>query len=270
MYLHRLREHIGRLGALFRIYRVFCNEYKKIMQWEVLLPVTSSNMSYVHTLTQRMQEPLISSSVLLLFVFSCLRLDAEFFLVVPTFSLVCVLVVLYLRRKSGAFSKQYIQIANNDASQIHRPIAILRIALCGFRHVQPAQTPALIKLSLQTGTEEDKAEYSIATVQLTGKGGQVLPSSAEIAQSLSAIMHNLSIIKNENRRDAILQNACDPWGADISYLYPVLQQIDKTTNSDGELVLLPWDAHDGIINIAVHTAGSYSLSSLMEKEPTVY
>ena len=132
--VERLRDHVNRITALVRLVGQMGVEYRRITQWE---------------------EPLLSTTVLLLFVYACLRLNSEYFLCVPLFLLLYLMVSAYLRRADGSFQKQYIEmdsgIASSEDSKAssslasssfhHRAIAVLRIAVCGFRNFSSSQTP---------------------------------------------------------------------------------------------------------------------------------
>lgn len=252
-----LREHLARMGAAFQLYRAFWAEYRSLMQWE---------------------DPLLTGSAMLVFVYACLRIKTEFFLSVPAFAVIAVMSALYLRRVSGAFQRQYIQTAQSSATATYRPVGRLRIAVCGFRNLSSAQVPALVRVlyapSLQSvaapsgegstaRASSERGEYLIAEVQQGARGAM------DLSQGLNSIMSSLNIIRGEMRRDSVLQNHCFPWGEDVSYLYPVLQQLNDKAASDPEApALLPWHEHEGCVKVVVYMQSSYSLSSLVDKEPT--
>lgn len=230
----RLREHIARVGALLRLYRLGAQQYRRLTQWE---------------------DPLLSALALAAFCWVCLRVDAEYWLSVPACLLVAALSLAYLRRVGGALQRQFVEQDEGAPAAMHRPAALLRVAVCGFRKLGPAQAPALVKVSYQQ-SDDEKSELTVATIHPSR------PASA--VASLSSLMGQLSM--RELRRDFILQDVCDPWGADLSYVYPILQPMDVLAE---EPSLLPWARHEGCVKITVHTFSAYTLSSLIEKEPTV-
>lgn len=255
--VEKLREHLSRVSAVFQLYRAFWAEYRSIMQWE---------------------DPLVTVSALIIFVYSCLRINTAYFLSVPAFALIAMMAVLYLRRVSGAFRRQYIQAEPSSSSSTYRPVGRLRLAVCGFRNLSSSQIPALIRVfympypQMDSGTSGDggnnrvsgeKGEYLVAEIQQGNKG------AIDITQGLNSIINSLNLIRSESKRDSVLQNHCDPWGEHVSYLYPVLQQLnDKAANDPDTPALLPWHEHEGCIKVLVHTQSSYSFSSIMDKEPT--
>ena len=246
-----LREHLARMSAAFQLYRAFWAEYRSLMQWE---------------------DPLVTGSTLLVFIYACLRIKTEFFLSVPAFMLIAVMAALYLRRVSGAFQRQYIQTAPSSAASTYRPVGRLRVAICGFRNLSSSQVPALIRVlylptslsaAAQSDVSSEKGGYLIAEMQQGARG------AIDLTQGLNSIMSSLNILRSETRRDSVLQNHCLPWDDDVSYLYPVLQQLnDKAARDPDAPVLLPWHEHEGCVKVVVYMQSSYSLSSLVDKEPT--
>ena len=79
----------------------------------------------------------------------------------------------------------------------------------------------------------------------------------------------LRVTTSSNPIDASTHRNSGYWGEDVSYLYPVLQQLNDRVSSDPDTsALLPWHEHEGNIKVVVYMQSSYSLSSLVDKEPT--
>ena len=101
------------IGPLTRSYSAFC----RIMEWE---------------------NPLQTLILLIAFVYTTLKIDAEYALCCPIFVILVLFTKSLIDRKSGKFRKYWVEEGNFGKSSIpdkYQPVAVLRVAVVGFRNL---------------------------------------------------------------------------------------------------------------------------------------
>ena len=110
---HSFSHPLQVIGPLTRSYSAFC----RIMEWE---------------------NPLQTLFLLIAFVYTTLKIDAEYALCCPIFVILVLFTKSLIDRKSGQFRKYWVEERNNGKSSSadkYQPVAVLRVAVVGFRNL---------------------------------------------------------------------------------------------------------------------------------------
>lgn len=112
--VERLVKHIGRFQSLINLVGAIFAEYMDLMNWK---------------------DAIFTSTMLLVFVYTTLTINAEYALCCPVFLALCLFTRAYQRRVSGAYTKETIERMkpNNDP---YRPIASLTLAVIETKYAK--------------------------------------------------------------------------------------------------------------------------------------
>lgn len=136
--VERLVKHINRFQALINLVGAIFSEYMDLMNWK---------------------DAIFTSTMLLIFVYTTLKVNAEYALCCPVFLALCLFTRAYYRRTSGAYEKDTIgrMKANNDP---YRPIATLTLAVLETKYGKDPLEPSDPKSSAIS----DAAPVSLASL----------------------------------------------------------------------------------------------------------
>ena len=84
------------------------------------------------------ENPLQTLFLLIVFVYTTLKIDAEYALCCPIFVILVLFTKSLIDRKSGQFRKYWVEEGNFGKSSIpdkYQPVAVLRVAVVGFRNL---------------------------------------------------------------------------------------------------------------------------------------
>jgi hypothetical protein len=84
------------------------------------------------------ENPLQTLFLLIAFVYTTLKIDAEYALCCPIFVILVLFTKSLIDRKSGQFRKYWVEEGNFGKSSIpdkYQPVAVLRVAVVGFRNL---------------------------------------------------------------------------------------------------------------------------------------
>ena len=84
------------------------------------------------------ENPLQTLFLLIVFVYTTLKIDAEYALCCPIFVILVLFTKSLIDRKSGQFRKYWVEDRNNGKSsstEKYQPVAVLRVAVVGFRNL---------------------------------------------------------------------------------------------------------------------------------------
>ena len=84
------------------------------------------------------ENPLQTLFLLIVFVYTTLKIDAEYALCCPIFVILVLFTKSLIDRKSGQFRKYWVEERNNGKSSStdkYQPVAVLRVAVVGFRNL---------------------------------------------------------------------------------------------------------------------------------------
>lgn len=105
--VERLVKHIGRFQLLINLVGAIFSEYLDLMNWK---------------------DFIFTSTMLLVFVYTALKINAEYALCCPVFLALCLFTRAYYRRVSGTYEKETIGRMKNN-NDPYRPIATLTMAV---------------------------------------------------------------------------------------------------------------------------------------------
>jgi hypothetical protein len=238
--IERLSRHIDRFKLLLNVFFNIIAEYRSIMNWDSV-PITLF--------------------VFVVFVYTCLYIDAEYALCCPLFLCVYLMTRSLQRRRFGLYRKHWVEKGIPE-EEMYRPISYLRVSVVGFRNLpkellkgaNAAMQKPCVKISylpVQNDISASKMEKEL----VVGYVGGPNHVSNDGTNRLSKFVHSISgMISNENTKADLLQNTLDPWPAGdihvsnddknrvvllcddetthISCLYPILSPIVKDTIHD--------------------------------------
>jgi hypothetical protein len=160
--VERLTIHIARFQAIVDLVSNMMTEYQKIVEWD---------------------DVVITLICVTLFLYACLKINAEYALCCPFFVVVFLLTTSMLRRRSGAFKMSFIDIKKKkkkkqaasalsyDDDDLYQPYAIARIAVLRFR---------------RTGNLPEPQQGQVASANSSSSSSNSSAVSAASAMSISA------------------------------------------------------------------------------------
>jgi hypothetical protein len=114
MDLDRVGTHFSRVGAVISALGWLADRYGYLMSWE---------------------DPLSTSIIMVIFVYCCLFVEAEYALCVPLFLIVVLFTESWANRHFGRYRKRLITPTEDPLeSYSYRPVSYLRLAVSGFRN----------------------------------------------------------------------------------------------------------------------------------------
>ena len=193
------------------------------------------------------EDPGYTLILLLVFLYVTLFVNSEYALSVPLFFIVAVMTKAWLYRQSGGFKKNIIENGTVVQCAPYRPFAYLRVAVSDFKHFSRIYpSPRYTKISYVRHSLEpvlgnkvrsgktsrmEHTEFPIALVPLSQQSNVETASTTGSRTGISQLLSTLNLIKTDNMKDGLLQNASDPWVrsesndiVDISYVYPILAE----------------------------------------------
>lgn len=260
--LERLNIHIARFTAVMDLFNTCFTEYMHIMSWT---------------------DPVLTSSLFILFLFCTLRVNAEYQLSGVVFGCLLLMTRTLQRRRSGTYHQLCISRVHKEKEIPYRPVAQLKISVLGFRHAsmsmirRPVVRLSYVPMAELGAPTKDRVEHIIGFLGSQGvgcvdKGGLFMSS----------------FLKLETKKaDHLLHNVVDIWplptGLDtgpcmavpqreVCLLYPLLQppltavghvaEESASQHAAGDVdlkVYLPWDANEGYIKAVLAHDPSSSL-----------
>ncbi len=264
--IERLQAHVARFTALIDLLHELYADYLYLMSWE---------------------DPIYTSSLFLLFLFCTLCIQAEYLLSGIVFAWLLTMTRGLYIRKVGIYRQRCISRGPKEVLPAYRPVAVLKLALLGFRSNTSHMRKPVLRLSFipmletATGEEKERIEHFIGFL-----GSCDSASYTEYGSTTGF----LSAFRKPDlsKRDQLLHNVLDPWplndeihseeltgGATMhmqreqALVYPLLQPPMKAVAAGlgsgsmhsissgsgggpapGELDLklfLPWDLNEGYI-----------------------
>lgn len=127
--MERLQIHLTRFKELSDLINSMFAEYSKIVEWE---------------------NSVLTCVLLWLFVYTCLYLDAEYFLVVPLFLLFVLLTSSMLRRMLGHFEAWWSEPKKKCVALLaekYQPYSVMKLSILAFRNVPAEFSHAAVKIT---------------------------------------------------------------------------------------------------------------------------
>ena len=84
------------------------------------------------------ENPLQTFILLIIFVYTTLKIDAEYALCCPIFVILVLFTKSLIDRKSGQFRKHWVEegnISKSSNTDKYQPVGVLRVAVVGFRNL---------------------------------------------------------------------------------------------------------------------------------------
>ena len=83
------------------------------------------------------EDPFLTLSLLVLFVYTTFNINAEYALCCPIFVLLALFTKSLIDRKSGKFRKRWVEDGNGSIAPVekYQPIAIMRLAVVGYKNL---------------------------------------------------------------------------------------------------------------------------------------
>ena len=113
--VERLRLHIGRFQALISLFWIVYEDYCSIMNWD---------------------NPFLTAVLFVIFLYMVFRVNAEYSLSCPLFTLVVLMTRSWYLRKNGTFRNHWVTKLHTEAQAkeknvypLHRPVAYLRLSV---------------------------------------------------------------------------------------------------------------------------------------------
>jgi hypothetical protein len=162
--VERLTLHISRFKAVIGMISSWFTAYNSIMDWE---------------------EPTFTGFLFVAFLYTTIKLNAEYALCAPIFIIVVLITKSFLNRRSGRFRKHWIE-KGGDFEDKFRPTAVLRISVVGIRNFPdaavttlspPSKTP-FAKITYLPISEEDPSANTTATAATAPNTSSVYDANA--------------------------------------------------------------------------------------------
>lgn len=254
--VERLNQHIARFREIINWFSECYLEYLYIMDWK---------------------EPILTSSLFLLFLYCTLYIKAEYSLSGFFFGLVILMTRTMIRRKNGEYKKHYISKGYKEPKYDYLPIATLRLSILGFKFHPKSQffskflssadgfhqmkSCPITKITYhpkqpnnQTPSEKGIKDFIIGYL---GSAEQIqITSINEQTLGVSNLLSNFLKSEGENKYDWMLHNLVDPWPCESILFHDEMKSLNFIKNASSDISLLypisqPLKSHflDSSINI---------------------
>lgn len=238
-----IQLHISRIGTILSDLKSFFGGIQYLLNWD---------------------EPALTGLLMIIFVFTCLRFNAEYIASLPLLFLIGIMMHLWNRRRSGKFEKRWVEKERDARIQaekkleisykIHRPCAKIKAMVTKGRNLRSRELglPGSLNVSLTYDplrllTEKQKKDSSNLdgtssfphNVGVTHNSNITAnPEWEKIAESdesrrLKLRLSQSNVLKEESDPDAVYST----WDKCLTFTFPILQPL---TTANHIALLLPW------------------------------
>ena len=142
--------HFSRVGAVISAYGWLFDRYNNLMSWK---------------------NPVQTFVIMMLFIYCCLYVEAEYALCVPLFLLVYFFTESWINRHFGNFRTQHITPNDNPLDEYsYRPVSYLHLAVSGFRNFGRPGAPKTPPPHMSLSYLPDGPVGNVFLTGLDGKG----------------------------------------------------------------------------------------------------